>query len=106
MLRAADPRRVLSSRAQSRTERLGTPRGGREGRRLSEWEASESNLSNQAPTTQITWRDQSPFARSFVPFRMTRELSVARYFAAPTEDLRFRSGGLGFLDVAGAIVKK
>ena len=82
MLRAADPRRVLSSRAQSR------------------------DLSNQAPTTQITWRDESPFARSFVPFRMTRELSVARYFAAPTEDLRFRSGGLGFLDVAGAIVKK
>src|SRR4029077_16099438 len=35
----------LSSRAKSRIERLGMPRDGREGRRLSEREASESNLS-------------------------------------------------------------
>src|SRR4029434_8889449 len=34
----------LSFRAKLRTERLGKPRDGREGRRLSEWEASESNL--------------------------------------------------------------
>jgi hypothetical protein len=82
MLPAADPPHVLSSRAQSR------------------------DSSNQAPTMQIKWRDQSPFARSFAPLRRTRESSVARYFAAPTEDLRFRAGSLGFLDVAGAIVKK
>ena len=37
--------RLLSSRAKSRIERLGMARDGREGQRLSEWEASESNLS-------------------------------------------------------------
>lgn len=61
---------------------------------------------NQGPITQITWRDQSLLARSFAPLRTTRELSVARYFAAPTENLRFRSCCFGFLDVAGAIVKE
>jgi len=34
---------MLSSRAKSRMERLGKPRHGREGRRLSERDVSESN---------------------------------------------------------------
>src|SRR4051794_11022927 len=44
--------RTLSCRAKSRMERLGEPRHGREGRRLSEREVSESHLWNQ---TAASW---------------------------------------------------